>query len=428
MKAFYTYTLKPQELAVFKQKVLYWLRPYSTFAYLDNNQYQYGPNRYELLVAAGVQTTLELPKLSACQGKWVFGHMAYDLKNSLYPKLNTQHALPNDFEQAFFFCPQIVLSLPAGSNQISVYTYNGADAAEILAQILDSYSIESMEPPIKLKPQSWKWGIDKETYLEKVLSLQQHIKEGNCYEINLCNKLSAQAEAIQPIELFQQLNSANPAPFAALYKRDAHYVLCTSPERYLYKKERTILSQPIKGTTKRLPDPLLDAKAIQMLQEDIKERAENLMITDLVRNDLAQLCEVGSIQVPDLLGRYTFSSLHHLISTIQGNLRSEVSLKEMLTVPFPMGSMTGAPKHIVMELIDEYETSARGLYAGTIGYINPDGDFDFNVVIRSLIINEQTGDVHFHTGGAITIDSQPEKEWEEIQLKAQRLIAVLQNH
>jgi len=194
---------------------------------------------------------------------------------------------------------------------------------------------------------------------------------------------------------------------------------CASPERYLNKTGSQLVSQPIKGTAKRiLNDEVADEKLKEDLHNSVKERAENMMIVDLVRNDLARCCKTGSVKVAELFGIYSFPQVHQMISTVSGVLRDDIPFTSAFKYTFPMGSMTGAPKYKVMQVIDEYEKSRRELFSGTVGYISPNGDFDFNVVIRSLFYNVASRYLSYQTGGAITWDSVAEQEWEELKLKA----------
>jgi para-aminobenzoate synthetase component 1 len=195
-------------------------------------------------------------------------------------------------------------------------------------------------------------------------------------------------------------------------------MMCASPERYLHKHGNTILSQPIKGTARRGTDTGSDNEIKTALQSSIKDRAENVMIVDLVRNDIARSCKTGSVKVEELFGIYTFPQVHQMISTITGQLKEEEPFTNAIRYSFPMGSMTGAPKVKVMELVEKYEHSRRELFSGTVGYISPEGNFDFNVIIRSLFYNAATRYLSYQTGGAITYDSTPEQEWEEMRLKA----------
>lgn len=404
--------------------MLYWLKAYSTFTYLDNNVYRNAPNRFELLAGAGLQTSVGLTEIDGVQADWLFGHLDYEYKNALYPRLSSRHPILAGFPAAGFYVPEVVVSIA-----FDTYTLQVAVLTEKPALILDAILAvevpESLTAPVSVDETTWTSDFDKEHYIEAVQALQQHITDGDCYEINLCNGHKVKVLSIQPYELFDTLNGQNPAPFAAFCRYDDHFLCSTSPERYLYREQQTVLSQPIKGTAAKSGDLGEDERQRSALYNSIKERAENVMITDLVRNDLAILCEAGSIEVPELFGVYTFSSLHHLISTISGRLNAGVLLHEMLTIPFPMGSMTGAPKYIVMQLIERYEQSRRGIFSGAVGYITPEKNFDFNVVIRSLVYDGKQAALSLHTGGAITIDSNAEAEWAEASLKALRLRQVM---
>jgi para-aminobenzoate synthetase component 1 len=260
--------------------------------------------------------------------------------------------------------------------------------------------------------------IQKEQYIDIVGRLREHIREGDCYEINFCGGGHTAAKVEEPLAVFAALNRLSPAPFAAYYRDGDRYMMCASPERYLRKSGRQVLSQPIKGTASRSADSANDDVMKTALRSDIKELAENVMIVDLVRNDLARCCEVGSVNVNELFGIYTFPQVHQMISTVSGILRHDMSFTDAIRTSFPMGSMTGAPKFKVMQLIDKYEEARRELFSGTIGYITPAGDMDLNVIIRSLYYNAGNEYLSYSTGGAITWDSIPEKEWEEMRLKA----------
>jgi para-aminobenzoate synthetase component 1 len=214
-------------------------------------------------------------------------------------------------------------------------------------------------------------------------------------------------------------------PFSALYKNDTQYVICASPERFLGKRAQRIFSQPIKGTRKRNEDPVLDEQEKLILQNDPKEIAENVMIVDLVRNDLTKSAKLGTIKVSELFGIHTFANLHQMISTVEAEIKEDCSIFECIQNAFPMGSMTGAPKLRAMELIEEVENTKRGLYSGSIGYIDPIGDFDFNVIIRSIFYDKNTKSLSFQVGSAITLDADPEKEYEECLLKAESILKAL---
>ncbi|HEU4607493.1 MAG TPA: anthranilate synthase component I family protein, partial [Chitinophagaceae bacterium] len=268
--------------------------------------------------------------------------------------------------------------------------------------------------------------LSREDYLDKVEALQQHIRRGDCYEINFCQEFYLENIHADPIALYRRMTAASPNPFSALYRvQDAHLV-CASPERFIQKTGDAIISQPIKGTIQR-SSSAADADELnrQALASSSKDRAENVMIVDLVRNDFSRICSDGSVQVEELFGIQTFPQVHHLVSTVRGMLRTDIDFAAIIRACFPMGSMTGAPKKRVMELIDTYEVSRRGIFSGAVGYIDPKGDFDFNVVIRSIMYNAQTGYLSYQAGSGITHYSNPQLEYDECLLKASAIKKVL---
>ena len=422
MKLIQKFEISCDDLPRLKIKMLNWLRQFGIFAYLDNNQYQNLFNRYELLVGAGVQQIYSDPEaITAAFGKeWLFGHINYDFKNRLYQDLKSEHIAWFHNEALQFFKPEIVLYLPYRSTELHIES-NALSPEIIFRQILDSEARIDFESSGKPRVNRL-W--DKAQYIESVKTVKEHIRKGDCYELNLCVGAVASQTELDPFGCFAKLNQVNPAPFACMYRSGDFYALSSSPERFMAKDGRRLLAQPMKGTIRRSKNAAEDAQLKIQLKADEKERAENVMIADLMRNDLAKSCETGSVRVPELFEVYTFPTLHTMISSVEGDLRKEVPPFTALLNAFPMGSMTGAPKKIVMELIEDLEQSKRELYAGCIGYSNPAGDFDFNVVIRTLLYHAQTKELSYHTGGAITIDSDPEKEWAEVWLKAQALEAI----
>lgn len=407
-----------EERSNIKNKMLNWLRPFSIFSYLDNNGYNHGPNRYEMLAGAGAASIFNSP--DDADGDWLFGHIAYDHKNTIEPSLSGRHENKTGFKTYAFFRPQIIAYIPYGTCRLYVETTAGYDAALILQQItgmeIGIRNEKAGHPAVQ-----WQYKFDRDAYLDHVQQIRSHIEEGDCYEMNFCTEAFAEGQQIDPLFVFHQLNSLNPAPFAALYRYEDAWMMGASPERFLWKDKNNLLSQPIKGTARRSPDPVQDGQLKQELYGNPKERAENVMIVDLVRNDLAKSSIPGSVKVPELFGVYSFPQVHQLISTVTGTLKPGIHNQEVIEHAFPMGSMTGAPKMMVMELIELYERSARGLYAGSVGYITPEGDFDFNVVIRSLFYRTSTGYLSYQTGGAITYESDPALEWEEVRLKARAM-------
>jgi len=262
-------------------------------------------------------------------------------------------------------------------------------------------------------------------YLEKVKTIKHHIVEGDIYELNLCMEYYSDETHLSPLSCYWKLNQTSPMPFSVLQKIQEKYLLCASPERFIKKQGSQLISQPIKGTIRRVSNDQEDQILKHQLRYDEKELAENMMIVDLVRNDLARSAEPGSVKVEEMFGIYSFKYLHHMISTITSQLRTEVDPVDAIKFAFPMGSMTGTPKIKAMELIDHYEHSKRGIYSGAAGYFTPEGDFDFNVIIRSLMYDPINSILSFQVGSAITSDSIAEKEYQECLLKAQAITQVL---
>jgi para-aminobenzoate synthetase component I len=267
--------------------------------------------------------------------------------------------------------------------------------------------------------------VSKEDYLEKVTKMLEYIHRGDIYEANFCMEFYDENVQINPLEIYQKLNTISEPPFAVYFKNNSHYLLSASPERYLRREGAKVISQPIKGTAKRVFDDELDSQSKKELSENPKERSENIMIVDLVRNDLSKTATKGSVQVEELCQVYTFKQVHQMISTIVSNVEHTTSPVEIIKTTFPMGSMTGAPKISAMNIIEKLEETKRGLYSGAIGYFTPTGDFDFNVVIRSILYNSQSKYLSFSVGSAITAQSIPENEYDECLLKAKAMFEVL---
>lgn len=409
--------------------MLSWCNRFNICCFLDSQQYPSPLQRYECLLGAGAVHSLQLPAGEGVyamlrdfyeqHGDWLFGHLAYDLKNAVEP-LHSAHPDGIGFPDLFFFVPETVIQLTEASIHIGSFT---ADPAEIYEQIRSAaVPAASMgEPSVAIQQR-----LQREDYLQTIRQLQQHILRGDCYEINFCQEFYATGVSINPLAVYHSLCHASPNPFAAFYKLDDRYLVCASPERYLKKEGRRLLSQPIKGTWQRdTTNEQADTRNKEQLYHSAKDRSENVMVVDLVRNDLSRVCEEGSVQVDELFGIYSFPQVHQMISTISGLLRKDLHFIEAIRHTFPMGSMTGAPKRRVMELIEQYEQTRRGVFSGSVGYITPTGDFDFNVVIRSILYNAATGYLSFQAGSGITFYSNPEGEYEECLLKAAAIKKVL---
>ena len=409
-----------------KEKVLNWAQQFNTFSFLDNHGYQIKPHTQECILAAGVKRYISAHSgdaLSQLQlfidekKAWYFGHLSYDLKNELEP-LSSGHPDHIGFPDLFFFEPEYIIQLNetgmeiTGENPQQVFDVISKTGNPSLREINTNSSVQSR--------------LSREEYISTIEQLRWHILRGDCYEINFCQEFFIEHATIDPLVLYKQLTAVSPNPFSALYRVDDKWLLCASPERFLKNDAGTLLSQPIKGTSKRAPtDEKKDLETRDALQHSDKDRSENVMIVDLVRNDLAKICEEGSVKVDELYGIYSFPQVHQMISTISGRLKKDTCFSDIMRATFPMGSMTGAPKRKVMELIEKYEKTKRGIFSGAVGYIAPSGDFDFNVVIRSLMYNAATHYLSFQAGSGITFYSDPANEWEECMMKAEAMIQVL---
>lgn len=408
-----------------KEKVLNWAQQFNTFCFLDNHQYHIKPHTQECLLAAGIKeksfTGAGLSELEEYldekKDRWLFGHLNYDLKNEL-EALTSKHQDNIRFPEIFLFEPSVLVSLSENSINIQ------ADDPRKIFSDIDAFVLQDTARK-RVDDILIKNRIQKEEYLSIIQKLRQHILRGDCYEINFCQEFFSEGVDIDPLTVYKKLNDISPNPFSALYRLQDKWLMCASPERFLKKEGTKILSQPIKGTAKRVPgNNTGDKESKEKLLHSSKDRSENVMVVDLVRNDLSKVCEEGTVEVDELFGIYSFPQVHQMISTISGELKKNVSFSDIVTATFPMGSMTGAPKKRVMELIEQYEKTKRGIFSGAVGYISPDGDFDFNVVIRSIMYNQSSGYLSFQTGSAITFYSDPEKEWEECLLKAEAMKAV----
>lgn len=360
----------------------------------------------------------ELEKfLAAHPERHVFACLNYELKNEI-EALESRHPDATGFPLLYLCVMENVLELKG-----SQYTYLEGKASEENEALVRRFlspatSGFSNEVHWNLQP-----SLTREDYLEKVGSLKKHLQAGDIYEVNFCQEYAAQGVEIrQPLDFYFRLNEVTRAPYSAFVTFDEFSVFCGSPECYLSKKGDTLRSFPIKGTHRRGSTPEQDALFRETLLNDTKERAENVMIVDLVRNDLSRLATKGSVRVEELFGIYTFETVHQMISTVACTLRDNTSFSDILRATFPMGSMTGAPKIRAMQLIERHENFRRGLYSGAIGYLKPNGDFDFNVVIRSMIHNKNTGYLSCAVGSAITIHSDAEKELAECETKISRIL------
>jgi para-aminobenzoate synthetase component 1 len=416
-----------------KQKLLSWSQQFETALWLDSNNYQQQYANFDSALAVEEFTSIKtdythafdkLKEYQTITKDYIFGYISYDVKNDV-EHLSSHNFDGLDFADLYFFQPQKLIFIK-GKNIEFHYLKMVDDEIEgdfktiFNANIADIPSEKNEKIKIKLR-------IHKDEYYSKVNKVLAHIKRGDIYEANFCQEFYAENSTINPVEVYKHLNEISEPPFASFLKMDHQYALCASPERYLKKQGSKIISQPIKGTAKRLISKIDDAKIASDLVRDEKERAENVMIVDLVRNDLSKTAKRGAVKVEELCKVYSFKQVHQMISTVVSEIDTNIHPIETLRSTFPMGSMTGAPKFSAMKIIENLEETKRGLYSGTIGYFTPENDFDFNVVIRSILYNEEKKYISYSVGGAITVKSDVEKEYEECLLKAKAMKYVLQN-
>ncbi|OAZ04149.1 anthranilate synthase component I family protein [Flavobacterium succinicans] len=416
--------------SLFKEQLLHWAQQFREVAFLDSNSYPQAYSSYDCMLAVDAFTLLQtdyhnafedLKQYQQTTKDWLFGYLSYDLKNDS-ERLQSNNFDGLDFPDLFFFQPKKIFLLKG--NQLETRYLHLCDDElqedyQDITTIVPHQSTASESVVIQAR-------IDQKKYLEQVQKMQEYIHKGDIYEANFCMEFYAENATIQPLEKFQKLNDISQPPFAVFLKNNQQYLLSATPERYLRKEGEDLISQPIKGTAKRYEDPVADEKAKEDLAANPKERAENIMITDLVRNDLSRTAQKGSVQVEELCGIYSFMQVHQMISTITSKMDEKYSVIDVLRLTFPMGSMTGAPKISAMKIIEELEVTKRGLYSGAVGYFTPEGDFDFNVVIRSILYNQKKQYLSFSVGSAITALSVPEQEYEECLLKAKAMKTVLE--
>jgi len=415
--------------ALFKQHLLKWSQQFREVVFLDSNDYPQNYSSYDCLLAVDAFTSIKTDYHSAFEDlkqyqqatkDWLFGYLSYDLKNNV-EVLDSNNFDGLNFPDLFFFQPKKLFLLKG--NQLEIQYLNlcddevSGDIEEISIQC-SVFSVQSQEIKIQQR-------ISKESYLDKAAKFLEHIHRGDIYEANFCMEFFAENAIITPIDIFLKLNEISKSPQAVFFKNKECFLLSASPERYLKKEGNLLISQPIKGTAKRFTDTIEDEKSKNNLALDPKERSENIMVSDLVRNDLSRTAEKGSVKVEELCGLYSFKQVHQMISTITSRLDSQYSAIDAIRTTFPMGSMTGTPKVSVLKIIEELEETKRGLYSGAVGYFAPNGDFDFNVVIRSILYNHENKYASFSVGSAITAQSIPEKEYEECLLKAKAMREVL---
>jgi para-aminobenzoate synthetase component 1 len=421
--------LDPNQMEQFKESLLNHLSTQDRACFLDSCGLAAANNagKYDFIAAFGALSSLSVHEGNAFEElrdyheriqDWIFGALSYDLKNNLHPQLDSENRDPNPCPLVHFFQPETIITCEAG--ELLVESIH--DSELVYDSILQSQTQGLNALEVSKLPDS----ISQEQYIEKIEQIKSEIRDGNVYELNYCLSHEYDVHSgINPMQLFGKLKSISPAPFACGFVHADRAIICASPERYIRKTGNSVLSQPIKGTRPRGGTADEDLRQKIELQNSLKERAENVMIVDLVRNDLAHTCKAGSVQVSELFGIYSYEQVHQMVSTIEGDLAEDQHWTDIIRHSFPMGSMTGAPKIAAMQLIDDLENFKRGWYSGSVGYVTPRADFDFNVIIRSLIYNREHNRLTYAVGGAITYDSTADAEWDECHLKAQAIHKLL---
>ena len=427
---------KPKSIEKFKRQLLNWSLQFNEVNWMDSNHFNQKHSSFDAIMAVDAFTCIQTDyyeafvKLKEYQSiikDWIFGYLTYDLKNAV-EDLKSENLDGLQFPELYFFQPKKLFLFKSDTVEMHYLNMVSDEFEDDLLQIsqLEDCHLERSrkvsENPIKIKLR-----IHKDEYLAKVSTMLEHIQRGDIYEANFCQEFYAEDTQIKPLETYVKLNNISKPPFATFMKLGDKYVLSASPERYLKKTGNKIVSQPIKGTAKRSNNEKEDNILKQQLSEDEKERSENIMIVDLVRNDLSKTATKGSVKVEELCQVYTFPQVHQMISTITSEIKDSEHAVTVLESTFPMGSMTGAPKISAMQIIEELEETKRGVYSGAVGYVTPNGDFDFNVVIRSILYNKTNKYVSYSVGSAITAKSNPLKEYEECLIKAKAMREVLEN-
>jgi len=427
-----SFTLETPES--FKNNLLEWANQFKEVVFLDTNKYHQKYSTYDLVLAVDAFTSIKTDYFNAFEDlqqyqshtkDWLFGYLSYDLKNDT-EALTSKNFDGLAFPDLYFFQPKKLFFLKENQLEVQYLRLCDDEITDDFLAILNANAASDLTPESSgLREIKIQQRISKEAYLEKVSKMLEHIHHGDIYEANFCMEFYSEQAQINPLEIYQKLNKISEPPFAVYFKNSYHYLLSASPERYLKKEGTKVISQPIKGTARRNTDAILDEQSKLDLENNPKERAENIMIVDLVRNDLSRTATKGSVEVEELCKIYTFKQVHQMISTVVSQVEITTSPVEILKTTFPMGSMTGAPKISAMQIIEKLEETKRGLYSGAVGYFTPEGDFDFNVVIRSILYNAENQYLSFSVGSAITSEATPESEYEECLLKAKAMFEVL---
>jgi len=423
---------KTVDISEFKSNLLNWSQQFETLIWLDSNNHNQQYNSFDCALAADEFTSIKtdyynafekLKEYQTLTKDYIFGYLTYDVKNDV-EQLSSSNFDGLHFADLYFFQPKKLIFVKKEAIEFHYLKMIDDEIESDFEEIkkVKAPKIEKINSDINIKLR-----IPQKEYHSKIDEILAHIQRGDIYEVNFCQEFYAENTTINPVEVYRHLNEISAPPFASFLKLDNKIAMCASPERYIKKEGLKIISQPIKGTAKRVQSKLDDTQLAANLMQNEKERAENVMIVDLVRNDLSKTAKKGSVKVEELCKVYSFKQVHQLISTVVSEVKENTHPVDVIRDTFPMGSMTGAPKVAAMKIIEKFEESKRGLYSGTVGYFTPENDFNFNVIIRSILYNASKKYVSYSVGGAITAKSIPDKEYEECLLKAKAMKYVLLN-
>lgn len=414
------------ELSAIKMKLLDWSQQFNHIVWLDSNAYPEHQHTYEAVLAVDAHEILSIDEDFALTNlkqyreenkNWLFGYLGYRANSRKLEDISKDLL---KFPSLYFFQPKKVFLVHKDYIELHYLKPEEIELDwEAISRIELNHACLELED-IEIKPR-----IDKDTYIAKVEQIQKYIKDGILDEINFCQEFYTDTKLDNPLAFYKQLNQISQAPFASYMRLEDKYAFCSSPERYLKHKKRKLITQPIKGTAKRLLDKEADERIKKRLKENEKEINENKLVVDMVMQEFKTFCIPESVEVTEFCKAYTFKQVHQLISTIEGEIKEDLSALDAISATYPMGSMTGLPKKTALVLTDELEDFDRGVYSGGIGYFTPEEDFDFNVVIRTALYNDTEAYLSFSAGGAITSLSNPEAEYEESLIKINAIKEIL---
>jgi para-aminobenzoate synthetase component 1 len=423
------YTIAPESLQSWIDQSIQWAKNYPYFCFFNSGKYtnQYG-NFGDFLAVDAVELfhhqNTAWNQLNTLKSSWYVGYLSYNLKNYFE---NVHSAKPNQIDcyDFLFFKPQFLIHF-LDDTHLKIETYGENNTQKVWDEIRKTIVKEEEKKALGIGNVKLSSNVNFQAYQEKIVEIKSLISEGEVYELNYCISFDTKVSNIETSHLFKILNRLSPNPYACYFQSPEIAVMSASPERYIRKNGQKIISQPIKGTIARGATEEQDKKNKSLLFNNPKDRAENLMIVDLVRSDMAKVSDIGSVKVDELYGIYSFPQVHQMISSISADLKKNLTIFDAISSTFPMGSMTGAPKISAMNYIDDMEKANRGIFSGSIGWLNPNGDADFNVLIRSFFYDHHTQKLSFYVGSAITIDSDPQQEYEECMLKAKAMLGAIE--